>query len=54
MFSFFQEGAPVEAEGEGYFVPPNKGTSQAQVKFISKSSHSITLSNILFSDVIAY
>ncbi|XP_028409104.1 coatomer subunit alpha-like [Dendronephthya gigantea] len=25
------EGPPVEAEGEGYFVPPNKGTSQAQV-----------------------
>ncbi|CAB4037147.1 coatomer subunit alpha, partial [Paramuricea clavata] len=25
------EGAPTEAEGEGYFVPPNKGTSQAQV-----------------------
>ena len=30
-FFVLQEGPPVEAEGEGYFVPPNKGTSQAQV-----------------------
>lgn len=32
LTTHLQEGTPAEAEGDGYFVPPNKGTSQATVR----------------------